>query len=255
MPAEIIPVLVRWIHIITASVMIGGTAFQLLILHWAASSLPDEARAQLRERVVSRWRIMVMAGIALLTISGLYNYHRVATTEGWLKSPGMYHAVMGTKILLALVVFFLASALSGRAAAFEKLRQNPTRWLTVTLVLAAIVVALGSYLKVTAGRRLDDRRMFAPSRAFCAQPGTSAGDGFFPPQLVAPPDRNGVILRRQRRPQAKTGSMAANDSGSRGRTPHGSHACDFERAGHLIDGCSGSPHGESEKNGVQTSEL
>ncbi len=151
MPSELIPIALRWIHIVTASVMIGGSAFQLFILHWAASSLPDEARAQLRERIVSRWRIMVMAGIALLLISGLYNYHRVATTEGWLKSPAVYHAVMGTKILLALAVFFLASALSGRAATFEKLRQNSRFWLAVTLLLAVIVVALGSFLKVTAG--------------------------------------------------------------------------------------------------------
>ena len=55
---------------------------------------------------------------------------------------------MGMKILLAMAVFFLASALSGRSKALEGIRRNAALWLVINILLAAVIVAIAGYLKV-----------------------------------------------------------------------------------------------------------
>jgi hypothetical protein len=89
----------------------------------------------------------VHLGIALFIVTGAINYYRVLAA-GSHKGDALYHALLGTKIILALVVFFIASALVGRSAAFEGMRQNPRRWLMVNLLLAGAIVAMSGFLKV-----------------------------------------------------------------------------------------------------------
>ena len=86
-----------------------------------------------------------MSGVGLLLISGFYNYIRAIPKH---KGDGLYHGLLGTKIILAFGVFFLASALVGRSKSFEPLRQARKKWLTITIVLATLVVLLGGVAKV-----------------------------------------------------------------------------------------------------------
>jgi len=139
-------VLSRWIHVGTAIVVLGGSVFMRFVLMPAATGLPDAEHDALRQRVMGRWKKFVMAGIALFLISGFYNYLVVSIPAH--KGDKLYHPLIGTKILLAFAVFFLASALTGRSAAFEGIRRNNRKWLLVTIVLAAIVVAISGVLKI-----------------------------------------------------------------------------------------------------------
>lgn len=139
-------VLFRWIHVGTAIVVLGGSVFLRFVLFPAAEQLPEAAHEQLRTGVMSRWKRFVGLGIGLFLISGLYNY--LVVTRPRHEGQPLYHALIGVKILLALAVFFLASALTGRAAAFEGIRRRRKLWLTVTILLAAAVVAISGVLKV-----------------------------------------------------------------------------------------------------------
>ena len=56
--------------------------------------------------------------------------------------------MLGTKIILAFVVFFLSSALVGRSSAFEWMRSNIKTWLLVTISLAALIIAISGFVKV-----------------------------------------------------------------------------------------------------------
>lgn len=145
----LIAVISRWLHVGAAIVMFGGTLFQFLVLMPAARELPDDERKALHGRVIGRWRKIVMAMIGLLLLSGFYNYLAVAI-PAHRESPtkGLYHMLMGIKILLALGVFFLASALVGRSPAFEGIRAQARKWMMLVILLAAAVVAIGGYLKV-----------------------------------------------------------------------------------------------------------
>jgi uncharacterized membrane protein len=139
-------VLMRWVHVGTAIVVLGGSVFMRFVLMPAAAPMPEADHDALRGRIMGRWKRFVMMGIALFLISGFYNYLVVAVPGH--KGDGLYHGLMGTKILLAFVVFFFASALTGRSKGLEGIRRNSRKWLAVTILLAAIVSAIGGFLKV-----------------------------------------------------------------------------------------------------------
>lgn len=145
--SEILAVASRWIHIATAIVLVGGTVFLRFVLLPAAEPLPQVEHDQLRSRLTSRWRKFVMVGIALFLLSGFYNYLVVAVPKH--RGDKAYHQLMGTKIVLAFAVFFLASVLVGRSARFATLRQDRKRWLAILIVLAFVIVLISSFLKVT----------------------------------------------------------------------------------------------------------
>lgn len=142
----IVDILSRWLHVISAIVLMGGSIYTRFVLMPAAAQLPDAEHAQLRDAIRRSWAKTVGAAIGLLLLSGFFNYFRAI--KGDVKPSSLYHALIGTKMLLSLAVFFLASALSGKAAAFEGIRKNARTWLGVTIALAAIIVALGSVVKV-----------------------------------------------------------------------------------------------------------
>lgn len=144
----LINILSRWVHVLTAIVMLGGAIYLRWVLMPAAAELPALEHEGLRARLKQRWKFVVMIGIVLLLATGFYNYLAIAVPSHEGRSLSRYHMLMGIKILLALGVFFLASVLTGRSAKFEPMRQNARRWLTVLVLLSAIVVGIGSVLKV-----------------------------------------------------------------------------------------------------------
>lgn len=139
----------RWLHILAAITAVGGTIFMRFALLPSVSALPDEERKKLHEGVRSRWVKFVMGAILFLLASGIYN---LVMKEKQLKTAAdgarsLYHMLFGVKFLLAFVIFFLASALTGRSPAFAKIRQNARFWLTLNMILAIVVVCLSGVLR------------------------------------------------------------------------------------------------------------
>jgi uncharacterized membrane protein len=155
MPEEVhfFGVLMRWLHITGAVVAAGGTIFGLLVMLPALRGLEPDVRSDIMESVRKRFSLLFMAGIAALVASGFYNYIAVEIPQH--QGQGLYHGLMGAKIALAMVVFFIGSALVGRSKAFEGLRRKRRRWMrrNVTLLLIILVLAaiLRSMPEVTAG--------------------------------------------------------------------------------------------------------
>ena len=143
---ELVSLLSRWTHIGTAIVLVGGTVFLRFVLTPAAAQLSDDEHTKLKQLVMGTWKKFVHAGIALFVLSGFYNFIAVQVPKH--KGDSVYHAVMGTKILLAFVIFFLASALVGRSKSFEGMRQSARFWQLVMIVLAAVIIGMSGYLKV-----------------------------------------------------------------------------------------------------------
>tara|TARA_R110002049_G_scaffold285698_4_gene467099 strand:+ start:271169 stop:271606 length:438 start_codon:yes stop_codon:yes gene_type:complete len=135
----------RIVHIGTAITLVGGSAFILLILMPSTRELAEDASDKLSVAVMGRWKRFVHGGIALFLLSGLYNYVRAIEKH---KGDGLYHGLVGTKMLLALGIFFLAAALVGRSPALQGIRANRGKWLKVLLFLAAVVVCISGYVKV-----------------------------------------------------------------------------------------------------------
>lgn len=141
----VLDVLSRIVHVSVAIVLVGGTVFMRFVLLPAARELPEPEHDQLRQRLLARWKRVVHSGILMLLISGFYNYMKQIPLH---KGDGLYHALLGTKMILALIVFFIASALVGRSAAFETMRQNRAKWLGVLVLLSALIVGISGVVKV-----------------------------------------------------------------------------------------------------------
>ena len=143
---EMAAILSRWIHIGTAIVLVGGTVFLRFVLSPAAAQLAETEHAKLKELVMKSWKKYVHGGILLFLISGLYNYLVVQAPLH--KGDKLYHALMGIKIILALAVFFLGSALVGRSKSFEGMRKNSKFWQLVMILVSALIVGISGYAKV-----------------------------------------------------------------------------------------------------------
>jgi len=140
--------LTRILHVGTAIVLVGGTFFIRYVLQPAANaSLSEADHSRLREGIMRTWKRIIHLGIALLLLSGFINFFRVIA-DGSHKGDSLYHALLGTKILLALAIFFVASALVGRASAFEVMRRHSRMWLGINLALALVIVVISGFLKV-----------------------------------------------------------------------------------------------------------
>lgn len=147
MTAEIaMPLLMRWLHVGTAIVVVGGLVFyRLVFVPIADKVLSDEEREKLREPLMRRWKIFIHASIILFLISGFYNYIYVTSAQH--EGQGLYHALFGLKFLLALGVFALAIIMTSTMTWSEKFRKNQALW-AVLILLASAVVLIGGYMKV-----------------------------------------------------------------------------------------------------------
>jgi uncharacterized membrane protein len=135
----------RWFHVAGAVIAVGGAIFARFVVLPSMRELPEESRTGFHEAVRRRFARLVMLAIALLLISGFFNYLRNELPAH--KGQSVYHALMGVKILLAFVVFFLASALVGRSPAMEGLRKSRKLVLGINVVLGMTILAIGAYLR------------------------------------------------------------------------------------------------------------
>lgn len=141
-PDQLVGIAARWLHIGSAILLFGGT----FCLKFVVGPVLKDQSLELREAVRGRWKRVVHATIAGLLISGLYNYIRALPAH---KGDGLWHAMVDTKILLALGVFFLASVLVGRSSGTQKFRDNAAKWTSIALILGSIIIAMSGVAKVT----------------------------------------------------------------------------------------------------------
>ena len=162
---EYVQLVLRWLHILSAITLMGGTIFMRFGLHPALASLGADAQKTLKDAVRSQWAKWVMASSGFLLLSGLVNTVLIVKAYKYPDVP--YHALIGVKLLLALVIFFIASTLVGRSANAQKFREKAVFWLNVNLVLAVVVVCIGGFLK-------QAKRVEKTTDGSSAQPAASA---------------------------------------------------------------------------------
>lgn len=146
----------RWIHILSAIIALGGPFFvRFFLTPAAAATLDPQTHAALRERILARWRHLVYLLIAAFILSGVYTFGVVGRWRDptWTRDDrALYHMLFGVKTILALAMFFLASALAGRAAAFAPIRRGAKTWTSIFLLLGLLVVLLAGVLRYLPAR-------------------------------------------------------------------------------------------------------
>ncbi|MHC5111073.1 MAG: hypothetical protein ACYTHJ_14470 [Planctomycetota bacterium] len=136
---DFVLLLSRSLHILAAMTAIGGAIFQRVALQPAGAEPPANA-ADIR----ARWSKVVFASIGVLFLTGFVNFAILAWPSKIQSMP--YHPMFGVKLLAALYVFFLASALAGRAEGLAKFREASRKWLGVIIVLGMIIVLISGAL-------------------------------------------------------------------------------------------------------------
>ena len=146
--------LLRWAHVLAAIVAMGGLVFARFALVPALSEIDAATRDRIHDAIRRRWLPWVIGAITVLLVSGLANFllfNSRVKAEGWADGFWMrqtsYHALFGAKFLLAMVAFYFASALVGRSAGTQWVRNDRAKWLSVTLGLTLAVVLLSGWMR------------------------------------------------------------------------------------------------------------
>lgn len=139
----------RYMHILGAIALMGGTIFMRFALAPSIATLDDKSRQELHEQVRSRWSKFVMLAAALLLLSGIINMALVPMNYDFTGAvtKGQYGMLTGVKFLLALPIFLFASFLTGRSPTAKKFQAQAPLWMNINLTLALLMVLIGGYLK------------------------------------------------------------------------------------------------------------
>jgi len=140
----VLNIVLRWAHIIGAILLVGGVIYQWLVMGKSNPAANIASAAAANDPYRRRWSIVAMIAITLLLVSGLVNTALVSIH--YQLSPA-YNSLLGVKLGLALIVFYLASVLSGRSALAQRMRASPKPWLTWLAILSLVVVMIGGVMK------------------------------------------------------------------------------------------------------------
>ncbi len=141
---DILQLITRWLHILAAIALAGGTFFLRFSYLPAKATIPVDSSFQ--ESIRKNWARLVMLSILFLLASGLYNSAVKAIDY---QLDGLYLALLTIKIVLGLAVFFLVSVLSGRSRLARRFRDSELKWYNVTCVLMLAIVCIAGYMKLS----------------------------------------------------------------------------------------------------------
>ena len=146
---DAVTILMQWIHVASVAIAVGG----IFLLRFVAcpamkKTFPDDegARTRLTKAIVARFKMVVHSAIALLLISGLYLLFATPAL-GIFKHSAAYRHGMETKVVLALVLFFISIMLTmtrGKPNYFQKSRDC---WLVVNFIIALVIIGIAAFLR------------------------------------------------------------------------------------------------------------
>lgn len=134
-------ILLRWVHVVCAGLLIGGTFFLAFLLP-AKKASPDEQPVEsLYIRGRRGFKMLVHTCVLLLLISGIYNFY--GNRRIYDLNPRLAQSVFGTHALLGIIIFAILLVVLARKAPGARERT----WLRVTVILLFLTVLVASSLK------------------------------------------------------------------------------------------------------------
>ncbi len=133
-------ILMRYVHIASAILLVGGTAFVAIAMRPSMRLLEENLAGSVQKMAMDRFMRVVWVGIAGLIVSGTYN---------WVVSASIYkdmgpvgNVLIGSKVLAAFALFALVWA---NRVGLVKLK--PKAYLMINLHLAALVILMAVVLR------------------------------------------------------------------------------------------------------------
>ena len=139
MDHPVLQVAMRYLHVASFVMMVGGMLFISLCLKPAYRILDDAVRDKFAEQIRQRFMRLLQVGVVGLAISGVYNWMMLAPTYKAMGPVG--NALIGAKVLLAVVLFAIVWL---RALGVIKCAKATHM---INLHLAAIIILLAAILR------------------------------------------------------------------------------------------------------------
>jgi uncharacterized membrane protein len=128
-------VLMRWLHITSVVVAIGGLLFARLVVVPAIASLPPGEQEKLGETIAARYRSLLYLAMLMLLATGIYNFFMN------LGRGPLYQALLGVKLLLALHVFAVGFLIVAPR------NTKRARQMTGVVISGVIIIAISAVLR------------------------------------------------------------------------------------------------------------
>jgi uncharacterized membrane protein len=136
-PGAVMSVLMRWLHIISAVMLLGGTIYARYVMAPAAAGLPEPERRKFAAEVQLKLRPLVLVPLFTIVISGVYNL------AGKSNIPPNYFLWFALKMLLALHLIAVSFLLVRSSLTQEK----SNRLMTGVVCSGMAIVLVSAYLR------------------------------------------------------------------------------------------------------------
>lgn len=144
---QVLPLISRWTHIISACALVGGLVFfRFVLIPVGEAALSAEVYKDVRTKLARRFQIISHLCLLLFFISGFYNY--IAVTSPNHSGQGLYHMLFGIKFTFAMAAFVIVIMVTSKRDRGERMRENGRRWFMVALLVALVTVMLGGVMKM-----------------------------------------------------------------------------------------------------------
>ena len=127
----------RWVHIVSVVMLIGGFVYARFVLSPALATLPGSEREMVGKRSVRSFRPLLFVVLVTALGSGMYNY---ASKTSY---PPTYHIWMGIKLLIVLHIYVSAILYATRDS--NEAKRNRT---ALSIAIAGfIAIGIADYLR------------------------------------------------------------------------------------------------------------
>ncbi|HJP13505.1 MAG: hypothetical protein QF787_08140 [Nitrospinota bacterium] len=132
-------IFVTTVHVISAILAVGGVAFFRFAALPYAESLPEDQKQNCMQALRARFVPILHGSFAMLILTGIHHITRLIRTGVGIPD------LLIVKIVLALIIVFIGVALTMKTG-FEAMKAKRETYLTLNLILAAVVVLLGIWI-------------------------------------------------------------------------------------------------------------
>ncbi len=140
-------VFTRWLHVTCAVVGVGALVCLGLVLLPALGEAEAGVRQAVMARLLPRLKRLLHLALGLLLVTGFYNFYLVMPKVKSLDHRGLYQPIIGTKILLALVLFGMVTALLSSVPPSAALLEKRSGWVSLLIALALVILFLSAILR------------------------------------------------------------------------------------------------------------
>jgi len=134
---DALSVIMRWLHITSAVVLVGGVLYARFVIAPALATLAAQEQDTLGAAMALRYRSLLYLAMVFLAGTGLYN-----TILNVGRGP-LYQTLLGIKLLLVLHVFAVAMLI------VKPHNARRTRMMTGTMISGLAIILISAWLSRT----------------------------------------------------------------------------------------------------------